>query len=257
MDGSTYFPMRQSQSDLPAPRPVHAAARRVRLQAASAEIERIYLGMAASQKRVVGVVDCGASGTAAALAQALAERGSASGEPTLYLDLTQPLHPDSSRAHWLPGDGRAARSIEPDARGFDRLTGWACPKTAMKFRNLGALRQLLAEELGQYHRIVVDAGNMMDDAGAVVPPVTVAQVCEGLIVTASPNGIAAPALKAALANLGAARENVIGVVLDDCDNPTVGEQLATSLRRRFHRLPWLAAQLSAMAQRSGLLSQRV
>lgn len=257
MDGSTNFPMRQPQSDLPAPRPVHAAGRRARLEAASAEIERIYLGMAASSKRVVGVVDCGASGTGAAVAQALAERGSASGEPTLYLDLTQPLHPDGSRIHWIPGDGRGARSIEPDARGFDRLTGWACPKTVMKFRNLGALRQLLAEELGQYHRIIVDAGSTMEDMGSVVPPGTVAQVCEGLIVTASPNGISAPALKAAMANLGAARESVIGVVLDDCDSPTVAEQLATSLRRRLRRLPWLAAHLSAMAGRSGLLSQRV
>lgn len=256
MDGRIHFPMPELQAEFPALQPAEGVARRAELDPGSSEVERIFLGIAASSKRVIGVVDCGASGTGSALARALAERGSASGEPTLYLDLAQPARPDGAYVPWLPGDGRSVRSIAVDPRGFDRLTGWTCAKTTMKFRNLGALRQLLDEELAHYRCIVVDAGSMMLDTAAAVPPVTVAQVCDGLIVTATSHSATAAAFKAAMTSLGAARETVIGVVVDDCDNPTVGEQLRASIRHRLRRIPWLALRLGALVERIGLLWER-
>ncbi|MFO1081037.1 MAG: hypothetical protein U1E23_10475 [Reyranellaceae bacterium] len=199
-------------------------------------IERIYVGAAAAAYRVLAVVGCDDGETHHVLARLLAERSARSGDSTLLVDLSLTLESESDRARWTPGDHRASEAVIADPRGFDRLSARACVRTAMRFRSLAALRQLFADDLSPYTTIIVDAGALMGGEGAVVPAATVAQACDGVVLTATPGALSQRRLEAELEALGPARSRVVGFALDDFALPTMGEELL-AMGNRLQKKP--------------------
>ena len=225
------------------------------LRATDGVIERIGVATMASPGRVLGVAGCGGAAHHA-LSRLLAERRARSGDNTLLLDLSGALVPDSDRVRWTPGDGRAGNAVIPDPRGFDRLTPVGCPRTVMRFRSIAGLRHLLDEELSMYGAIVIDVGGLDGWEQAAVPAATVAQACDGIVLTAEPGTVSRRQLVAEVDALGAARERVLGYVIDDYQAPTIGEDIL-EFARRWHRLPRLVRRGIEWAGRRKILWERV
>lgn len=223
------------------------------IDASAPDIERVYLAAKARGIRVLGILGVSQGDGSKALAQALAERSSRAGESTLLLDLSRPVDPVSDHSRWEPGDGRAVGAVVPDPNGFDRLTAIACARSAMRLRSLDRLKHLLDKELSHYRAIVVDVGLIGDAASASVPAPTAAQACEGIMISATPGTIARHHLESAMDALGAARKNVIGIVLDDTARPTVGEEAVDLVRRLTPYLPRIAKRLERWLQGRSLL----
>jgi hypothetical protein len=253
MDG-LQLSLESIRSDLP---PLGSSADHVRpgLAATDGVIERIGVATMAIPGRVLGVAGCGGAAHHA-LSRLLAERRARSGETTLLLDLSGPLAADSDRSHWVPGDGRAGNAVLADPRGFDRLTPTICPRTVMRFRSIAGLRQLLQQELSMYGAIVVDVGGLDGSDHAAVPAATVAQACDGIVLTAEPGTVVRRQLASEVEALGAARDRVVGYVIDDYQAPTIGEDIL-ALAERTKRLPKLARRGLEWLGRRRLLWERV
>lgn len=229
---------------------------RIELDAAAPDIERIFLSAAARGGRVLGVVGCGPGDAQHVLARALAERSARSGDPTLLLDLSLPVGPVTDRIRWAPGDERVGESIQRDPRGFERLTAAVCPKTLMRFRNLGGLKHLLEQELAHYHAIVIDAGCLLGTDEAAVPAATIAQACETIVMATTPGAMRRDQFAAAVTTLGPAASRMVGLVLDDAGNPTVGEELCRLAARLEPYLPAMSLRLTRWLSRRPLLWDR-
>ena len=225
------------------------------LAATDAAIERIGVATMAMHGRVLGIAGCGGAAHHA-LSRLLAERRARSGESTLLLDMSGQLTPDSDRARWVPGDGRAGNSVMADPRGFDRLTAVVCPRTVMRFRSIAGLRHLLQQELSTYGAIVVDVGGLDGSEHAAVPAATVAQACDGIVLTAEPGSVGRRLLSAEVEALGPARDRVLGYVIDDYQASTIGEDIL-SAAERWTRLPKLARRGLEWIGRRPLLWERV
>lgn len=225
------------------------------LAATDAVIERIGVATLVMPGRVLGVAGCGGAAHHA-LSRLLAERRARSGDSTLLLDLSGPLTPDSDRARWVPGDGHAGNAVVTDDRGFDRLTAIVCPRTVMRFRSIAGLRHLLQQELSMYQAIVVDVGGLDGSEHAAVPAATVAQACDGLVLTAEPGSVSRRLLAAEVEALGPARERVIGYVIDDYQAPTIGEDILAAAER-WKRLPRPARRALEWLGHRRLLWERV
>lgn len=260
MDGSTYPTAHHERDAITSvgtpPRAAQQGSGRIELDASAPDIERIFLSAAARGGRVLGVIGCGPDDAQHLLARALSERSARSGERTLLLDLSLPVGPMTERIRWAPGDERVGESIQRDPRGFDRLTAVACPSTVMRFRNLGGLRHLLEQELAHYQAIVVDAGALLGTDDAAIPAATIAQACETIVMATMPGTMRRDQFEAAVTTLGPAASRMVGLVLDDAGNPTVGEELCR-LAGRFERyLPAVSRKLTRWLSQRPLLWDR-
>ncbi len=260
MDGSTYSTAHDERgvgtSVGTLPLAANDGARRIELDATAPDIERVFLSAAARGGRVLGVVGCGPGEAQHLLARALAERSARSGVPTLLLDLSLPVGPVTDRIRWAPGDERVGESIQRDPRGFERLTAVACPTTVMRFRNLGGLKHLLEQELAHYQAIVIDAGSLLGTDEAAIPAATIAQACETIVMATIPGAMRRDQFEAAVATLGAAASRMVGLVLDDAGNPTVGEELCRLAARLERYLPAVSRKLTRWLSQRPLLWDR-
>lgn len=260
MDGSTYSPaLDERVASTSAGTPSLAAEQgpgRIELDASAPDIERIFLSAAARGGRVLGVIGCGRGDAQHLLARALAERSARSGERTLLLDLSLPVGPATDRIRWAPGDERVGESIQRDPRGFERLAAVACPTTVMRFRNLGGLKHLLGQELAHYQAIVIDAGSLLGTDEAAIPAATIAQACETIVMATIPGAMRRDQFEAAVTTLGAAAPRMVGLVLDDAGNPTVGEELCRLAARLERYLPAVSRKLTRWLSRRPLLWDR-
>ena len=260
MDGNIYSPALDERGAIASagtlPLAASEGSRRIELDAAAPDIERIFLSAAARGGRVLGVVGCGPGDAPHLLARALAERSARSGELTLLLDLSLPVGPVTDRIRWAPGDERVGESIQRDVRGFERLTAVACPATVMRFRNLGGLKHLLEQELAHYRAIVIDAGSLFGTEEAAIPAATIAQACETIVMATIPAAMRRDQFEAAVAMLGAAASRLVGLVLDDAANPTVGEELCRLAARLERNLPAVSRKLTRWLSQRPLLWDR-
>jgi Mrp family chromosome partitioning ATPase len=260
MDGSIYSPAHDERGVGTGIETLPLAgkdgSRRIELDAAAPDIERIFLSAAARGARVLGVVGCGPGDAHHLLARALAERSARSGEATLLLDLSRPVGPATDRIRWAPGDERVGESIQRDPRGFERLTAVACPTTVMRFRNLGGLKHLLEQELAHYHAIVIDAGSLLGGEESAIPAATIAQACETIVMATIPGAMRRDQFTAAVTTLGPAASRMVGLVLDDAGNPTVGEDLCRLAARLDRYLPAVSRRLIRWLSQRPLLWDR-
>lgn len=255
MDGLLYNsgrPERDLRLESPSSTPGVAAVG-LRYDASCPRIERVFLAALGADTRVLAVAGHAAEPGRAALARALAERCALAGHRTLLLDLSGAHGGPGAKAGWTPGDGRAAISIERDDTGYDRLVAAGSPMAAMRLRSLEGLKRLLEEELALYRTIVVDAGDIAGQPTSLVPAATSVQACDGIVVVTAPNRVARHDFEHALEALGPARKRVIGLVIDDSRNPTVGAQMLEQARRLTSRLPRIGRFLERRIERARLL----
>lgn len=252
MDGLNYNvdaigPASQTIGDCQLPPPAN------RFEADSPAIGRIYVGAMRQDVRVLAIVGCAAGGSQRLLADALATRSAQAGDRTLLLDLVGAEVSAHTGFNWSLGNGSASSSIQRSASGYERLSASGASGSHMRLRNLEGLRRLLNEELAVYRNIIVLAGDLAPGESAHVPAATAVQACDALVLVVIPDRIARHDFELAIEALGPARDRIAGLVVDDTQSPSVGEQLSAKVQKWGRRLPRLASFLQRRIAHTGVL----
>jgi Mrp family chromosome partitioning ATPase len=217
------------------------------------EAEFVYAASFGTGARVVGVTGMASGSGVTWVASGLAIRA-ARQKKTLLFDLSGRTVERGSHLAWHPDDTSIVNQIVQDPQGFSRLTAMIGPEGSFAFRSVFAMRQLLDETLASYQAIVVDLAPVKPIERVAVPVETIAAACDGLILVCLAGRITRPEAAAAAEALRTAKAQVFGIVVNDRDNPTTGEDIAESALRLRRFAPGLVRRIADLARRSAVLN---
>jgi Mrp family chromosome partitioning ATPase len=217
------------------------------------EAEFVYAASFGTGARVVGVTGMVSGSGVSWVASGLAIRA-ARQKKTLLFDLSGRTVERGSTLAWNPDDTSIANQIVQDPDGFNRLTAMIGPEGSFAFRSVFAMRQLLDETLAGYQAIVVDLAPIKPIERVAVPVETVAAACDGVILVCLAGRVTRPEAAAAAEALRTAKAQVFGIVVNDRDNPTTGEDIAESALRWRRFAPGLMRRIADLARRSPVLN---
>jgi Mrp family chromosome partitioning ATPase len=178
----------------------------------------------------------------------LAESSARSGVRTLLVDLAGSMGSGAGEAGWAPG-GPALQRVRSDPKGYDILTGSVTPASRALFNKVDAFRGMFEGELSTYAAIIVDLPPPIDRSEDRINPIAAASACDTVLMVCAMGQLVQPRIKAAVAGLNSAGVVLGGTVINHTQRPTLGADMAASVRRLRFAFPrtatWLARRLVA------------
>jgi Mrp family chromosome partitioning ATPase len=218
------------------------------------EAELVYAASFGTGARVVGVTGMVTGSGVSWVASGLAVRA-ARQKKTLLFDLSGRTVERGSNLAWDPDDDTdIPNQIVQDSQGFSRLTAMIGPEGSFAFRSVFAMRQLFDQTLASFQSIVVDLAPIKPVERVAVPVETIASACDGVILVCLAARVTRPEAAAAAEALRTAKAHVYGIVVNDRDNPTTGEDIAESALRLRRFAPGLTRRIADLARRSSVLN---
>jgi Mrp family chromosome partitioning ATPase len=227
-----------------------------------AEVDALYRQVVADGASRLVVTSPGSDDGATTLAYALARRASRSGRSVLMIDLN--IHRPSldalvglDQVDWSPADPASvdAAITQFGADGMAALPAPAMETVSTAFREPAVLARCL-DRLGEvYDFIVIDAAPVGARNARNVPPLAVCRAAGAVLLsvmarqTSEADGVAAVA---AIRGEGA---RLVGAVINDRDNPSLGEELEREAARLRPLSPALTGWLQRLIQRATLIYQ--
>ena len=93
---------------------------------------------------------------------------------------------------------------------------------------------MIRNELGQYDQVIVDLAPMPDLGEAAVPAGIGASACDAVILVARTYAVTQSEVEDAVKSLADNEAKIAGLVMNDQNAPTVGQELI----REFERISW-------------------
>lgn len=218
------------------------------------QIERIALATFQRGKRVVGVTSPQPGSGVTSVANHLARVAALSGARTLLIDLTHEMEPRTFRSAWLPGQGGAGQAVVRHADGYDRIVARFDVSSRLLFNNVQKMREAFGEDLAQYQAIVVDAPPVPTPDTQHINGAAALAAADAALLVCMTGRLSTSDLDAARDALANAQAHLLGLVLNDMQNPTLGTELAREARRLRRFLPRLSGWLERKALGSSLLN---
>lgn len=223
----------------------------------SLEVERIFHSTLGNGTRVVGLSSpCPGSGVTS-LSVALATRCVLGGVSTLLIDMASPLMSEAQASDWTPSRGGVGQEIQRDKIGFDRLPILPSLETMYQFRDPAALKEVFSDELTRYDAIILDLPPVPDSTHAAIPGTIGASSCDSVLLVTMTGRVSRQDMDNAIEALKASNANLAGIVLNDRDNPTLGDEVAREARRIERFFPRISGYIQKLAKRSNFLNQRM
>jgi protein-tyrosine kinase len=217
-------------------------------------MERIVFATVKRDKRIVGVTSPQPSSGVTSLCEQLAAVASMTGLRTLLLDMTGRAEDTIPTSVWQPGLGNAGQSITRDPAGFDRLVARFTKEDRFKFNNVENLRQAFAEDLAAYDAVIVDAQPVPTTDMGHINGASAVAACDGAILLCMSGRVSRSELVDAQDALANTQVALLGVVLNEMQNPTVGTEIARESARLRRYMPGVADWLERKALKSALLN---
>ncbi len=135
--------------------------------------------------------------------------------------------------------------------GLDRIT--ANPTGALRatFNNVDQMRKLFQEELAAYRAVIVDLPAILGDHKNRINPLATAAACDGVYVLCMAGVVDRDTLGTSVKLLRQSSVNVLGVVVNDAVNPSLGFEMA----REARRLQRIAPSISRWLERKALAAR--
>ena len=202
-------------------------------------VESIYQASVGAGSRVVAVIGVEAGDGTSACARALAERSARSPSRTLLVDASdnpRPFEPSSEpgtdNIEWFRlGDGE------------DEPFGLRSPDM---------LRRLWSEAHRDWETVIIDCGPAIEGRDYAVPGKLTARSADAVILVCLGGKSTKESIDAARAAIGPA--NIVGVVVNGRDLPTVGAEVAREALRLKRLFPKLSRRLAERALQSKMLN---
>lgn len=214
-------------------------------------VERIVFATFKRGKRILAVTSPRPAAGVTSLCEQLARVTALTGTRTLLVDMTRQAEATIPESVWQPCKGNAGQSIVRDSAGFDRLAARFTQADRFAFGNVDRLRQSFAEDLAAYEAVIVDARPVPTIETAYINGAAAAAACDATIVLCMSGQVARSDLLECQDALANAQVNLLGVVLNEMQNPTLGAELAREARRLHKILPrfsnWLQRKALANA----------
>ena len=218
------------------------------------EIERIHLATFGKGDRIVGLTAPYPASGVSLVASLLAERCKLSGTPTLLCDLSMADDARFDSSKWSPGDGSAGQAARADPLGFDRLTPRPGKEDKFRFSDAKKLRSMFDDDLVRYHAIIVDLAAQGAEAQSAIDATVAATACDAIMLVCQVGSVTRPMLAAATAALNEAGAPLRGVIANEVNAPTLGQEIAREARKLEKYAPYLARWIARKAEQSEILS---
>ncbi|MEQ1696019.1 MAG: hypothetical protein ABL901_09300 [Hyphomicrobiaceae bacterium] len=217
-------------------------------------VERIVFATFKRGNRILAVTSPRPAAGVTSLCEQIARVTALTGSRTLLVDMTRQAEGTVPESVWQPCKGNAGQSIVHDPQGFDRLTARFTPNERFAFGNTDRLRQSFAEDLASYEAVVVDARPVPTLETAYINGAAAAAACDATIVLCMAGRVARSELAECQDALANAQVNLLGVVLNEMQSPTLGAELAREARRLHKVLPRFSKWLERKAMANAFLN---
>lgn len=217
-------------------------------------LERIVFATLKRDKRVVGVTSPQAASGVTSLCEHLATVASQSGMRTLLLDMTGRAEESVPVSVWQPGLGNAGQSVTRDPAGFDRLVARFTRENRFHFNDVGQLRSAFADDLACYDAVIVDAAPVPTNDVTHINGAAVMAACDGALLLCMSGRVATSELVDTQDALANTQVDLLGVVLNEMQNPSVGSELARQAQKMRRYMPGVATWLERKALGSSILN---
>jgi Mrp family chromosome partitioning ATPase len=167
------------------------------------------------------------------LCLALATATAASGLRTLLVDLSGPAEEGTEMPDWLPGSGRAPAAIRPNPSPgqFDKLTARTTSETRDLFNNSAEIRRTLTDELSDYGAVIVDIPPLKPGNPGAIDAASAAAACGSVYLVCASGEVTKTEMLDSVNRLQSAGVTVLGLILNEAGNPSVGAELAGEVLR--------------------------
>lgn len=218
------------------------------------EVERIALQTVARGERVIGITSVQRGAGVSLLCHRMCEVLTLSGQNPLYVDLTGQMEAAVPPATFRPGQSAATPCVEKSGNGYHRLTARFDTETRFLYSTPAKMRAAFEELLASYSSIIVNLPPVPTRDTTRINAAAAAAACDGTIVVAMSGDVTKSELGAGIDALATAQARMLGFVLNEARNPTLGAELAREARRLKRFLPRFSAWLEAKASSSVFLN---
>ena len=227
-----------------------------------AEIDALYRHVVADGVRSLVVTAAGSDDGATTLAYALARRASRAGRRVLLVELN--LYRPAldaliglDRADWSPDDAESvdAAITRFGADGMAALPAPAVDTVATSFREVDILSSFVDRLSATYDFIVIDAGPIGVRNARNIPPLSVCRAVGTVLFSVMSRHTSETDASAAVDLVRGEGARILGAVINDRDNPSLGEELEREANRLRRLMPGVSAWLHRLIRRAPLLYQ--
>jgi Mrp family chromosome partitioning ATPase len=208
----------------------------VRLEPSSQAIETLYQRTIGDGRRVVALIAIERGDGASTVARALAERASLAPMQTLLVDA-------SGKADTTP-------AVHPFAQAFERLE-IRPDADRFRYRSTEYLRSIWREAHSDRDAIVIDCAPALAGENDSIPGVVAARSADAIVLVGRGGSSTRESIDLAKAALNPAE--IVGIIVNGRDQPTVGDEVAREAMRLSRFLPPLGRALAKRARRWSLL----
>jgi Mrp family chromosome partitioning ATPase len=219
------------------------------------EVQRIRLATFGRGIRLAGFTSPRAKSGVSSLCTALASVTAASGLRTLLVDLSEAPGEAENAVPWLPGSGGALVAIPPGGSSpYDKLTARLTPGNRDLFNNSAQLRRTLMDELAEYAAVIVDLAPLKPRFPGAIDATSAAAACGNVYLVCLTGEVTKTEVSDGVARLHSAGVEVLGFILNDAANPTLGAELAREVLRFKRLAPQFTASLASKLLASPFLN---
>jgi len=226
------------------------------------ELEAVYGSTLGRGYNVVAVASAEPGEGVSTLAYALAQRCEAAGRNTLLIDLNL-FHPSLdarfgvARQDWIEPDG--SLRIEAGQAPGSNLTLLAAPNNgvgAIRLREKTVLEQKIAVWREQFDAIIIDTSAINAVNRGNIPAETVCANCDGTIMVVLAGQTTQTSLRLAYSRLSSAGAKLLGTVINDRSNPSLGTELIRETLRFNSLLPTVMGKMRDYFRNSAFLNPK-
>lgn len=197
------------------------------------EVEDIHTRTFGQGARTIGVTSPQTRSGASTLAKSLAKRCASSGQRSLLMDISReagdPFVPNEAD---LIGKTSNGQEIWRTPEGYDILALNPAKGGQHHFRDARELQEMLKSELEGYEQIVVDLPQVENTDKASVAGGVAA--CDAVVLVCRTYAVTRAAIEATIKNLTKNNAKIAGLVMNDQNAPTLGQEML----REFSRMQW-------------------
>lgn len=226
------------------------------------DLDAVYRATVGADLRTVAVAAPAAGQGASTLALALASRAAGASRSTLLVELTTRGSAvterfGTPRAGWDQRPESAAAAIVSLGPDLSALPSPSLGRPAPLLREAAALRLLREDWLARFQLVILDLPPVLSANPHDIDAITAASVADGVIVSVLARVTTEAELIKATEQLRRADVPVLGAVVNDRDNPTLGDEIAREMGRIESLAPVLISRLADWVRSRQALQRRL
>lgn len=230
-------------------------------QQAPAAIDQVHRDVKDSGLTSIAVTGVARDVGATTVAVELAERLAHAGVSTLLveMDVLNPRFPQRfniAPAEWWPGDPGQMSEIRAVSSSLHVLAAPDIGGAHVTFRERSGLMAAVGEWKGAYQTVILDCPPINDPDPDQLRGEVLASVTDGAILVVKAGQTTEADLLNAVKALDQRNAPVVGIILNDADNPPLRDELTRQIDKLGRFSPPVARWLRSLVERSTLLNTK-